>query len=289
MSKVLSSDPKFFFIHSVEPDFYSKDLSDSCFLNPVHSKYHIILIIFSGNGKLKYDLSELEISKPSVYFFSPYQIIHIDRNENLLGKVIYFSIDFYCIESNKFEISCNGPLFNNSLYHSNIILEENQIQIFQNLYSEIILELNTRSPDRDILLSYLKLILLKSLRMKNESIENFSYSIEDRKFIYKFQIELENHFKFNHKISHYSHLMNVNNYTLDSKLKKLLGKSFSRILKERIILEAKRYLIGNNLRILDIAHELGYDDPFYFSRFFKKMTGVSPETFRNVYFSKKSI
>lgn len=217
MSKVVNTDPKFFFINSIEPDFYIKDLSDSCFLKPLYSIHHIVMIIFSGTGKLKYDLSELEISKPSVYFFSPYQIITLDRNENITGKIIYFSIDFYCIESNKLEISCNGPLFNNTLYFSNIILNKNQIHIFENLFFEITLELKIQSPDRDILLSYLKLILLKALRIKNESTENIAHSIEDRRFIHKFQIELETHFNFSHKITHYSSIMNVNNYTLNYK------------------------------------------------------------------------
>lgn len=289
MSKILDTDPQFSLFETSDPDFYIKDLSDICFQNPFSGKYHLIVLIFSGEGRIKYDLSELKVSQPSVYFFSPYQMITIKSLEKLQGKVIFFSINFYCIESNNFEISCNGPLFNNIMYYSNILLEIHQMDIFQNLFAEITQELKEKLPDRDILLSYLKLLLLKSLRLKREITENLYYNKEDRDFINKFQVELEEHFKSNHKISYYANQMNVNQSTLNLKLKELLGKSFGRLLKERIILEAKRILIGHDYKIQDIAFHLGYEDPFYFSRFFKKMTGISPEKFRIVYFSKKSI
>jgi AraC family transcriptional regulator, transcriptional activator of pobA len=289
MSKILETDPQFSLLEATDPDFYIKDLRDICFQKPIYSKYHLIILNISGGGKIKYDLSELELSKPSVYFFSPYQIIQIEDSEKLLGKVIFFSIDFYCIESNKFEISCNGPLFNNIMYYSNIILENNQINLFKNLITEMIQELEIKSPDKDILLSYLKLILLNSLRLKKESTENLYYSNEDKDFINKFQFELEKHFKSKHTIVYYANKLNLSQSALNSKLKRLLGKSFGKILRERIIFEAKRNLIGHDFKIQDIAFNLGYDDPFYFSRFFKKMTGVSPEKFKNVYFLKKSI
>jgi AraC family transcriptional activator of pobA len=49
---------------------------------------------------------------------------------------------------------------------------------------------------------------------------------------------------------------------------------------QRLILEAKRYLTFTTLTAKEIALALGFEDPAYFTRFFKRQAGVSPLTFR---------
>lgn len=49
---------------------------------------------------------------------------------------------------------------------------------------------------------------------------------------------------------------------------------------QRIVLEAKRDLIYTSLTINQLADSLGFADPAYFSRFFRRMTGLSPRDFR---------
>ena len=53
------------------------------------------------------------------------------------------------------------------------------------------------------------------------------------------------------------------------------------IIKNRIILQAKRMLANTQFSIKEIAAYLGYEDYSYFVRFFKLQTGVSPLSFRN--------
>ena len=52
------------------------------------------------------------------------------------------------------------------------------------------------------------------------------------------------------------------------------------LVQERTLLEAKRLLIHNEASISEIALQLGFDDPAYFSRFFKKCAGQSPKEFQ---------
>ena len=51
---------------------------------------------------------------------------------------------------------------------------------------------------------------------------------------------------------------------------------------ERVVLETKRMLADKQLSINEIADALGFEDYSYFSRFFKKQTGMSPTEFRNM-------
>ena len=52
------------------------------------------------------------------------------------------------------------------------------------------------------------------------------------------------------------------------------------LMHERVLLEARRLLAYTPASVVEVAHELGFDDPAYFSRFFAKLTGQSPTTYR---------
>jgi YesN/AraC family two-component response regulator len=62
--------------------------------------------------------------------------------------------------------------------------------------------------------------------------------------------------------------------------KSYFNKTLSSLINERIIIEAKRELYLTNKTVKEIAYELGYEDEYYFSRFFKVNADVSPQMYR---------
>ncbi|HNU57802.1 MAG TPA: AraC family transcriptional regulator, partial [Flavobacteriales bacterium] len=58
------------------------------------------------------------------------------------------------------------------------------------------------------------------------------------------------------------------------------GRTCSELITDQLILEAKRYLLATTDQVTQVADRLGYEDPSYFIRFFKKHTGHTPEGFR---------
>ncbi|HRI26073.1 MAG TPA: AraC family transcriptional regulator, partial [Ferruginibacter sp.] len=92
---------------------------------------------------------------------------------------------------------------------------------------------------------------------------------------------LETNISSKKNVSDYTALLNLSAYQLNSITKASVGKTVSELINEQIILEAKRYLLATSNQVKDIADQLGYEDPSYFIRFFKKQTGSSPEAFRN--------
>lgn len=63
-------------------------------------------------------------------------------------------------------------------------------------------------------------------------------------------------------------------------MKSYYKKSFKKLLTERIIIEAKKELYLTNKTVKEIAHEMGYEDEYYFSRLFKKNVNISPQLYR---------
>jgi len=60
----------------------------------------------------------------------------------------------------------------------------------------------------------------------------------------------------------------------------LLGRSAGEVIRDRVLLEAKRLLTNAGMTATEIAYELNFQDNSYFNRFFKKYEGVTPDEFR---------
>lgn len=58
------------------------------------------------------------------------------------------------------------------------------------------------------------------------------------------------------------------------------GRSPLELIHERLMLEARRSLTYTCASVAETAYALGFSDPAYFSRFFRRREGVSPDRFR---------
>jgi AraC-like DNA-binding protein len=81
----------------------------------------------------------------------------------------------------------------------------------------------------------------------------------------------------------YAEKLNVSIKHLNKIVNATVGKSTSELIQERIVLEAKRLLVHGKFTNQEIAYELGFDDASYFSRVFKKNSGLSPSEFTKQY------
>ncbi|MBB5868010.1 AraC-like DNA-binding protein [Allocatelliglobosispora scoriae] len=67
---------------------------------------------------------------------------------------------------------------------------------------------------------------------------------------------------------------------LGEAVREVAGHTPGQLIRRAQILEAKRLLANSPLTVAQVGRELGFDDPAYFSRFFRRETGTTPGDFR---------
>lgn len=240
--------------------------------------YHIFL--FEGKGKLLIDFVEYEFSGKTVLFTSPYQNIQILSDKNFELQILNFHGDYYCIEYHKKEVACNGLLFNNIYLFPHFDLDEETFNEIIEIFGKI-KNINPKEEFSDaVLKSYLQLILAISSKEKIKILNEKSFIEVEFSDVKTFQNLVEEHFLKEKSPSFYADLMHISPNTLSKKIKAEFSKTPSQIIQERVILEAKKQIHLTRKSIKEIASELNFEDEFYFSKYFKKHTGVSPTKFR---------
>jgi AraC family transcriptional activator of pobA len=101
-----------------------------------------------------------------------------------------------------------------------------------------------------------------------------------QQLLQRFNLLLEERFITLHKVNEYAELMNVSPNHLSETIKKVTGKTAGELIQDRLVLEAKRLLLHSAITAKEIAYYLNFNDPSYFSRFFKTNAGLAPEEFR---------
>lgn len=250
--------------------------------NSIYKDYIKILFLPSGY-KIRVDFNEYVIHKQALFFVAPNQILQIEETGSEAGHFIFYNSDFYCIQIHDAEVACDGLLFNNINNMPRVDVEEEEVDFIKFLFHQIEGEfrLNDISLE-EMIRTYLKQLLIKSTRLwKQQHLNKEAVNQKgDLDFFRKFTLLVDAHYKEKHSVADYADLLYVAPKTITHKFKRLLLPQPNDIIKNRIVLEAKRLLVHTSMTTKEIAYELGYEDPAYFSKLFKGKTNYSPSDFR---------
>ncbi|QSB25260.1 AraC family transcriptional regulator [Flavobacterium sp. CLA17] len=252
---------------------------DNTLASPAQFAEYTVILITEGEGIFHADFASFPFTSPVILFSTPQQSIYIKETKPVKYVMLQFHSDFYCIEYHRNEVACNGLLFNNIYIEPSLKLSQGELDSYLQLIRQINDEFKQPDPSDIVLRAYLQLFLAKSSSIKIKSIEKQKVFKDEKMDLFK-QL-LEENFLTLHKPSDYASLlaMTPNNFT--KQCTRRFNKTPSQLIQERLILEAKKQLHLTRLSIKEIAFALKFQDEYYFSRVFKKMTKISPQTFRN--------
>jgi len=195
-----------------------------------------------------------------------------------------FNREFYCIIDHDSEVGCVGFLFYGIQHPMFIKLDEAEKEEMSHLEkvfsNELMLKDNFQG---EMLRTLLKRVIIKTTRMARLQCKSYrQFPAEKMDIIRKFSLLLEENFKQHHDVSFYAGALNKSPKTLSNVFSLLKQPAPSVLIRNRIVLEAKRYLHYTEKSAKEIAFQLGFENPAHFSRFFKMYSGTNISAFRNL-------
>ncbi len=160
-------------------------------------------------------------------------------------------------------------------------LEAIELESLQTILNHIIAELKIQTPGTKVTLSCLNVAPIGSSDTKNIQWQPGATATENYPAVLdKLTQAIDLHFKKLRLPGDYGRLLHISEKALNKSCKQHFHQTLTNLIAERVTNEAKRELNHTAKSVKLIAHELGYYDEFYFSRFFKKNVGLSPRLFR---------
>ncbi|RAJ08232.1 AraC-like DNA-binding protein [Chitinophaga skermanii] len=253
---------------------------------------YIKIIFMPAGSSVTIDFDEYKIDSAALFCVGNFQYLHFNKQGKGPAYFIYYNRDFYCIQIHDAEVACDGILFNN-MYNLPITkLPGAEAKVIDALYGYIKQELSGKeSSHEEMIRTYLKQLIIRATRIwKQQQLGALlDEPLKETEFFRDFSRLVEIHFRTKHMVADYADLMGVAPKTLSAKFNRYDLLAPNDIIKDRIILEAKRLLCYSNYSVKEIAYQLGYDDPAYFNRLFTNKAGDSPATFKKKYLSGKKV
>lgn len=259
----------------------SQEQTDS--INGSNYREYIKILYLPAGYKLRVDFACYDTLQPTLFFISPNQYLEIEAAGEESGYFIFYNRDFYCIQIHDQEVACDGLLFNNIKNMPKVELSDAENAFLGGLFKEMIQEFNLNDSSlEEMVRTYLKQLLIRATRSwKRQHLTNeVTNQQSDLEFFRKFTRLVEEHYKSKHTVADYADFLCMAPKTITHKFNRLRLPQPNEVIKNRIILEAKRLLVHTSLTAKEIAYDLGYNDPAYFSRLFQTKTGESPSSFR---------
>ncbi len=157
-----------------------------------------------------------------------------------------------------------------------------QKRYMDGLFDAIVEEYNTQQQGRELMLQSLVSALLVWVGRRSLALEHAEAQSPDRgrEHLQRFTRLLESHFREHRPIEHYASELGISAAHLNALCRRLAGQSALQLINQRLFLEAKRCLVYTAMTVNQVSDSLGFSEPAYFSRFFKRGSGLTPKAFR---------
>ncbi|WP_164109662.1 MULTISPECIES: helix-turn-helix domain-containing protein [Sphingobacterium] len=239
-----------------------------------HNFYHFLLFT-EGSGQHTIDFEVFDIEAWQIYFMSPGQIHTWGFEGDMQGYVVNFDKDFFKTMLINPDYLSLFSFFSGLVKDEVFVIEESKRELVNSVLEKML----GYQVDKGLVSTSL-LYLFHLLEQGKERSTTFEANKYNHTLLRNFLQLIELNYKELRLPKDYAALLYITPNHLNALCKELLGVSAGEVIRNRIILEAKRLLVIRDFSIAEIAYDLNFNDNSYFTKFFKKIEGVTPEEFR---------
>lgn len=246
---------------------------------PHKHSFHQLVYFSKGSGSHSIDFVKFPVQPGQIYFMVPGQVHSWNFKTAPEGYIVNFSEQYI-------NALVANPRYTDQFSFFSGIASEQVINIpkegragITQCLETVITEGNGTQPLSDDFArtALVQLFILVSRHTKSNKVPKANYNIV---LLRNFQNLVDQHYKEKKLTKEYAALLYVTPNHLNALTKDITGRSAGELIRDRVLLEAKRLLVNATMSITEIAGELSFADNSYFSKFFKKYEGVTPELFR---------
>ena len=256
---------------------------------PITTDFYHIKLKKVKSGNMMYGRTKYDFKNGSMIFISPSQVIQWDSIDiEAKGFIITIHKDYIIGQETENNIK-KYDFFSYSVNEA-LHLSPSEENIMENIFDHIQTEYHNNQDEfsKEIMLSHLDILLKYADRFyKRQFITRKELNTDLSR---NFKDILRNYFESGSflefgtpKIDWIANKLSVSARYLSHSLKAETGKTAIEHIHLFLIDEAKNLLLEPNKSVSEIAYQLGFEYPQYFSRLFKKKVGISPTSFREEY------
>jgi AraC family transcriptional regulator, transcriptional activator of pobA len=245
-----------------------------------HTFYHLVLFT-EGGGTHAIDFEQFKVQPYQIYFMIPGQVHSWSFQGRVDGYVINFSQAFLQSFLLKPDYLDQFTFLTGNVKDAVVNLPAAAQPTVVQLFEQLVSESGQEQPmAADVIRALLVQLLVSISRLSvqqsvRHQVNNYNYTL-----LKSFQKLIEQHYTQLRLPKDYAELLYITPNHLNALCKDMLGLPAGEVIRSRIVLEAKRLLVNLELNVSEIAARLNFDDNSYFTKFFKKQTGLTPEKFR---------
>ncbi|CAM3866969.1 helix-turn-helix transcriptional regulator [Parendozoicomonas haliclonae] len=239
-------------------------------------EYYEIFWALEGEGSHSIDFVEYPLRAGLIYFMTPGQVHCCPV---VPDKMLAISFNANLISSDLRSQKIMEQIFLvNRSRHPSIFIDEHGRMIMQKLIDVLTDELSNTHSDYE----FINMIFTGFLRhlVRYQPDDDRAPQVNDGRMLNLLEI-IDNNFKNHKQTGFYAEKLSLSAKRINELSSKYFGKTVSQLINDKVMVEAKRELAYTSRTIKAISLELGFEDVAYFSRYFKRATGLTPQTFRN--------
>jgi AraC family transcriptional regulator, transcriptional activator of pobA len=229
------------------------------------------------------DFYHLPVEAFALVFVPPGAVHSFGEMNRAAGFILSFKDDFLEAEGHAVDLFLECPPLDPAQIRSVLPVRGPSIEIVHSYCTRMYEEFNSKQTGfRSATAALLRLLFVEIRRClaAQSSLNSFrKYSSLTARFLRKlnarpYQLT---------KASEIAKVLGVSRSWLNQLVRQETAKNLTDHLQGRLILESKRLLAHSDLNVSEIAYELGFEDPSYFTRLFRQVEGLSPREFREAF------